>query len=163
MKILLRDFVKEDRSQIAEILSRIKVFNDEDVALAIELIDTSLEHPKQKDYCFNVATDEDERVIGYACYGSTPLTDGVYDLYWIAVDPEWAGQGVGTLILRDVEDRVRRENGRMIVIETSSSLDYGSTRKFYLKNDYKLVETIRDFYRIGEDRVTYLKNLPRRT
>jgi len=30
---------------------------------------------------------------GYICYGPTPMTDGTYDLYWIASDPRVRGQG----------------------------------------------------------------------
>ncbi len=87
------------------------------------------------------------------------LTDGTFDLYWIAVDPAWAGQGVGTLLLRRVESMLKEDNGRLIVIETSSSQQYALTRQFYEKNGYVLAETIKNFYRPGEDRVTFVKYL----
>jgi GNAT superfamily N-acetyltransferase len=77
----------------------------------------------------------------------------------VAVDPEYAGQGIGTLLLKHFEDEVRRGKGRLIVIETSSTQEYSPTRQFYLKNGYTLAEAIKDFYRIGEDRVTYTKYL----
>ena len=49
MQITLRDFVKEDRPAIDAILSRIEVFDDEDRALALELIDIALDIPEQKE------------------------------------------------------------------------------------------------------------------
>ncbi len=106
-----------------------------------------------------MAEDEANTVVGYLCYGPTPLTVGTYDLYWVAVDPEFAGQGIGTLLLEHFENELRRVKGRLIVIETSSSQNYGATRQFYLKNGYHLAEAIKDFYQIGEDRVTYTKYL----
>jgi ribosomal protein S18 acetylase RimI-like enzyme len=159
MQITLRDFVKEDRPAIDAILSRIEVFDDEDRALALELIDIALDIPEQKDYFFYVAENESNIVVGYLCYGPTPLTDGTYDLYWIAVDPEYAGHGIGTLLLKHFENKIRQDSGHLILIETSSNEEYAATRQFYLKNNYQLAETIKDFYRIGEDRVTYTKYL----
>ena len=38
------------------------------------------------DYEFTGAF-EDERLLGYACTGPTPATEGTFDLYWLAVDP----------------------------------------------------------------------------
>src|SRR2546430_6552456 len=35
-------------------------------------------------------------LVVWACWGPTPGTRGTHDLYWIAVDPERQGQGVGT-------------------------------------------------------------------
>jgi ribosomal protein S18 acetylase RimI-like enzyme len=159
MTITVRSMKNTDRALIDRLLSRVEVFSQEDNALAMQLVDAFLEDPRQKDYFFFIAVDENDQPVGYICYGPTPLTDGTYDLYWIAVDPGCAGKGIGTLMLRRFEDQVRAENGRLIVIETSSSPEYALTRQFYLKNGYRLAETIQDFFRKGEDRVTYVKVL----
>lgn len=153
----LREFNPEDRSRIEQLLGRIREFEPEDQALAMELVDYALAIPGQKDYEFILAEMDDLGLIGYACYGPTPLTDGTFDLYWIAVDPDFAGRGIGTAILKQVETEVVARNGRLMVIETSSSAHYDDTRQFYLKKGYHLAETIQDFFRKGEDRVTYIK------
>lgn len=152
-----REMTKDDRGKIEELLTGVHVFCPEDVLLAMELVDAALNNPEQKDYDFILSEGEHGQLVGYACFGPTPLTDGTYDLYWIAVAPEYAGQGIGTRLLKSVEERVLAQNARMIVIETSSSEHYALTRRFYLKNGYWLAETIRNFYRKGEDRVTYIK------
>jgi GNAT superfamily N-acetyltransferase len=161
MTIQLRKFSAEDRPSLAGLLSRIKEFTPLDQALALELADVFLNVPDQKDYDFVLAVTEDDRVIGYACFGPTPLTEGTYDLYWIAVDPAYAGHGLGSRLLKWVEEKAISNNGRLLVIETSSSPHYAATRQFYLKNGYYLAETLKDFFRVGEDRLTYLKYFSR--
>jgi ribosomal protein S18 acetylase RimI-like enzyme len=98
-------------------------------------------------------------VQGYVCHGPTPLTDGVFDLYWIAVDPKRQGQGIGQLLLRFVENEVRRKRGRMLLIETSSKESYASTMRFYERSGYDEISRIKDFYRIEDDKVVYCKKL----
>ena len=62
-------------------------------------------------------------------------------------------------LLKAVEEQIKKLKGRMIIIDTSSGPPYSLTRQFYLKNEYLLAETIRDYYREGEDRMTYIKKL----
>jgi GNAT superfamily N-acetyltransferase len=157
MAIELRKFIREDRPNLARLLSRIKEFTPEDQGLALELADVYLNIPDQKDYDFILAVNEENRIIGFACFGPTPLTEGTFDLYWIGVDPDYAGHGLGSRMLKWVEEKAISAHGRLMVIETSSAPQYTATRKFYLKNGYTLAEAIKDFYQVGEDRVTYVK------
>jgi len=157
MNMHLRTLKTKDCPILERLLSRIAVFNQDDQALAMELIHQTLANPDQKDYSFFIAANQDDFPVGYVCFGSTPLTEGTFDLYWIAVDPACAGQGVGTQLLAAVEDAIKKLNGRLLIIETSSGQPYVLTRQFYLKNGYQLAETIPDFFRQGEDRVTYIK------
>jgi ribosomal protein S18 acetylase RimI-like enzyme len=159
VEIKIGKLIREDRDSLRRLLSKITVFDAEDRAIAIELVDIFLDNPAQEDYEFFVASDKDGEVIGYICYGPTPLTQGTYDLYWIAVNPAFTGQGVGSMLLKRFESKVRNRNGRLIVIETSSNQQYALTRRFYMKNGYVLAETIKDFYLPGEDRVTFVKYL----
>jgi ribosomal protein S18 acetylase RimI-like enzyme len=159
VKIEIRELVREDRDSLSRLLSKITVFDAEDRAIAIQLVDIFLNNPAQEDYEFFVASTKDGEVIGYLCYGPTPLTQGTYDLYWIAVDPAFAGQGVGTMLLKQLESTLKEDNARLIVIETSSNQQYLLTRRFYMKNGYVQAETIKDFYCPGEDRVTFMKYL----
>lgn len=155
----IRGLLAKDVPVLAGMLARIKEFHSDDQFLAMELVHIFFAQPEQKDYDFSIAVDEKDWAIGYACYGPTPLTDGTYDLYWIAVDPEYAGKGIGTRLLNSIEEKMVACNARLIVIETSSDQVYGLTRQFYLKNGYFLAETIKDFFRDGEDRVTYVKRV----
>jgi GNAT superfamily N-acetyltransferase len=153
----LRQLNSNDRHGLESMLAGIPSFDTDDQSVALELVDIALNDPEQIDYLFLLAVDGSDQPIGYACYGPTPLTDGTYDLYWIAVSSDLSGKGIGTSLLQAVEEDIKSRNGRMLIIETSSSDGYEKTRQFYLKNAYPLVETIKDFYRSGEDRVTFIK------
>jgi len=56
-----------------------------------------------------------------------------------------------------LEDLVRRERGRLILIETASQATYESTRQFYLRQDYREAARIADYYKPGDDRIIYAK------
>ncbi|MBI5476528.1 MAG: GNAT family N-acetyltransferase [Ignavibacteriales bacterium] len=96
-------------------------------------------------------------VIGYYCVGPTPMTEGTFDLYWIAVKTEAHNQGYGKILISHAEGLIKLKGGRLIIAETSSRPDYENTRKFYLKTHYKEVARIKDYYKIGDDLVVYGK------
>jgi ribosomal protein S18 acetylase RimI-like enzyme len=153
----IRKLIGRDRDKIEYILVRCGVFTAAEVSCGMELIDTYLSEPDQKDYLLFSAVDGEDEPIGYVCYGPTPLTDRVYDLYWIAVDPLKQGSGVGKALLSFVEDELRKERCRMLLIETSSQPKYKGTRAFYLRSGFREVSRIEDFYSVGDDKVTYAK------
>ena len=157
----IRPAEEKDRDRIHEILQATGRFTAEEVTCAMELVDECLQRPEKGDYIVHVAdtTDGAVPVSGYVCYGATPLTDGVYDLYWIAVDPRYQGQGVGQVLLRFVENEVRKLRGRMLLIETSSKDSYGPTLRFYERAGYDEISRIKDFYRIEDDKVVFCKRL----
>ena len=157
----IRPAKQKDRERIHEILLSTGRFNEEEVRCAVELVDEWLTRPEKGDYIVHVveSTSTPETVTGYVCYGPAPLTDGVYDLYWIAVDPRHQGQGYGQVLLRWVENEVKRKQGRMLLIETSSKDSYGPTLRFYERSGYEEISRIKDFYRIEDDKLVFCKRL----
>jgi ribosomal protein S18 acetylase RimI-like enzyme len=114
------------------------------------------------DYRFLGAFDGDE-LVGYACFGPTPDTVGTFDLYWIAVDKQRQGSGIGTQLVTAVEQTLSAVGGRLIVVETSSRSDYDATRRFYEAKGYTRTATIPGYYAQGDDLVIYIKELTRWT
>jgi ribosomal protein S18 acetylase RimI-like enzyme len=98
-------------------------------------------------------------VVGYVCYGPTPMTAGTFDLYWIASAPEVRGQGVGGALVASMEGDLRKRGGRLIRVETSAMEAYGPTRGFYESMKYKEEARFRDFYKVGEDLIILSKRL----
>jgi ribosomal protein S18 acetylase RimI-like enzyme len=152
----MRDLVRRDIPALTEILTNCGAFTKVEVACALELLEIVLTDPLQQDYLVAVADDAD-RVTGYILYGPVPLTQGNYDIYWIAVDPRCQGQGVGRRLMAHAEQQARKAGGRMICLETSSQGSYQRTREFYRRAGYLEESRIKDFYRPGDDRLTYVK------
>ena len=40
-----------------------------------------------------MVAEQEGEVTGYVLFGPTPLTEGNFDIYWIATDPRLHGQG----------------------------------------------------------------------
>ncbi len=154
----IRQLGKADRDNVIALVRRTNVFSEEEIEVAGELLDIVLNEPNQNDYIVYVSSEE-SAVTGYFCIGQTPLTVGTYDLYWIAVDPDHQGKGIGKHLLRFAEQLVKETGGRLIVAETSSTEKYRATRMFYQQSGYAEVTRIRDYYRNGDDLVIYGKYL----
>jgi ribosomal protein S18 acetylase RimI-like enzyme len=157
----IRAIEPRDRSRIEEIIVSSGSFNREEIATALELVDEALEKGDKTGYIVRVLEvgKEHPSVQGYVCYGPTPLTQGVYDLYWIAVNPAVQRKGFGRRLIEYVEGDIVKRGGRMLLIETSSQESYGPTIRFYKRAGYKLVARVKNFYRIGDDKLVFSKEL----
>jgi ribosomal protein S18 acetylase RimI-like enzyme len=152
-----------DRSPLADLLAATTEFSAEEVEVALELIDSAL--AKEGDYEVLVADADDdgshERAgsaappIGYVCFGPTSMTEGTYDLYWIAVSPAQKGRGVGRALASAMERELSQRGARLVRVETESSSAYDATRAFYDALGYERAAVFADFYRPGVDLVTY--------
>ena len=140
-------------------LAKTRSFTPEEIEVAMELIDIVLKDPNQKDYRIYCSVNDQDQTVGFICYGPTPMTQGTFDLYWIAVDPDFQKQGAGSTLLDSLEELVKTEGGRMILADASTIPHYEKTRSFYLKNGFQAVARVPDYYYPGNDRITFCKKL----
>lgn len=155
---MIRTLENRDRDKIEKILVDTDNFNSEEIRIAMELIDFYLNNEDQKDY--EIFTDADgDTVNGYVCIGPRPLTVGTYDLYWIAVNPNVQARGIGSGLIKYIEEYIKEKSGRLVLIETSGKPGYEKERKFYEKNKYDKFVEIKDFYNVGDSLVVYGKYL----
>jgi ribosomal protein S18 acetylase RimI-like enzyme len=155
----VRPLLEEDRMRLQSILISTRAFTEAEIAVAMELIDIVLKNPSQGDYKIKCMVDDLNRPVGYICYGPVPMTEKTFDLYWIAVAPEFQGKGIGSKLLEVLEERVRTLGGRMILADTSSIAAYEKTRDFYKRTGFREVARIPDYYSVGNDRITYCKKI----
>jgi ribosomal protein S18 acetylase RimI-like enzyme len=144
-----------DIEAIRRILIATGAFIEEEIRVAIELVEDAIRHPNG-DYLVKIIESEDG-VAGYTCYGRAPFTDAAYDLYWIALDPVWQGTGAARHLMAAAEADVRSRGGTLLLVETASKPSYARTRHFYESIGYREVARIRDYYREGDDKVIYEK------
>ncbi|HEX6940038.1 MAG TPA: GNAT family N-acetyltransferase [Longimicrobiales bacterium] len=148
-----------ERPAVEAIVRRTGVFRDDEIAVALEVLDAYLARPEQDYHALGAFTPGGD-LLGFTLYGPTPCTLGTWDLYWIAVAPDAQGTGVGTLLLQEVERRLADVHARLVVIETSSQAAYAATRAFYRRRGYAEAARVPDFYADGDDRVIFAKRLP---
>ncbi len=150
---------EKDASQIHDITARAGVFNQEEVDSVPAMFSEYLTLGAEGSGYHFIVYREEEQVLGYAIYGYRDLTDGVYDLYWIAVDPHARRKSVGRKLLTACEDAVRAEGGRIIIAETSGTAEYAPTREFYVRTGYVNEASIKDFYSVGDDLKIFVKRV----
>ena len=152
----IRPMTHKDKSAVMRILQKTPEFTPAEVVLADEVIDSYLFNPAESGYFILIAETE-SGVGGYVCYGPTPITEGTWDLYWIAVDHNTQGQGIGRKLMEAAEEKIKQAKGRLVLVETSSKPGYEKTNLFYQRIGYKETARIIDFYAIGDDQVIYEK------
>ena len=151
----LRTLTAADRPRIEEITRAVGRFREDEIPVALEVFDTAVREDSDGSYHL-LGAELEVGLVGWICWGPTPCTLGTYDLYWMAVDPEFQGSGVGTALLTEMEHRLA---ARLIIIETAGRADYSATRAFYQARGYSPVSRIPDFYAPGDDQVVFVKRV----
>jgi ribosomal protein S18 acetylase RimI-like enzyme len=146
-----------DREAVRSIVERTDFFRPDEVDVAIELVDERLKRGTGSGYDF-VFAEASGNVIAYACFGPIACTLASFDLYWIAVDPAFQGQGLGRLVMDAAERQIAAEGGRRIYIDTSGQPKYAPTRSFYERTGFRCEARLVDFYSAGDDRLIYSKS-----
>jgi GNAT superfamily N-acetyltransferase len=148
-----------DAEAILAISRSVIVFTAEEVATVDELLRDYVQKGAQASGYYFLSGRQDGRLVGYACYGPRALTQGAFDLFWIATDKAMQGRGVGAALLQRVAQEVKAMDGRLIIAETSGTPEYLPTRRFYETHGYDRAATIADFYAPGDDLVIYVQRL----
>jgi len=157
--MLVRPLVQEDRSRIRRLVSQRGTFTTQEIKVAMELVDDALRHGEKSDYRILCALEGPRVLAGYICFGLIPMTENCYDLYWLVVDKKYARQGVGGKLLQEMEKLVAGKRGRHIYVETSSTPGYEAARAFYVKHGYRPVCRLKDFYRQGDHKMIFMKEV----
>lgn len=101
-------------------------------------------------------------VVGAGYFAPEPFSDRCWNLYFLVVDKDRHGLGIGSHIVHEVEQRLRDlgpSQARVLLIETSSTEQYVNTRAFYVVRGYTQEATVRDYYGPGDHKVIFWKQL----
>ena len=147
--------LKKDKPALMRLLRNTPEFKPFEVTIAEELIDAYLNDPA----CgyFHLIAESGPDLLGYVCYGPTPLTEATWDIYWMAVSHDHQGTGIGGRLLEAAETKISEAKGRLCMIETSTIPSYEKTRRFYLNHHYETAATIDDFYAPGDGKLILKK------
>ena len=155
----IRPVTTHDRKEILKLLRQRGTFNQREIRVALDVIDEALNRPEKGDYHVFCARDGNANLTGYICFGPIPMTDDCYDLYWMAVDERMSKKGIGGKLLAFMEEFLVREGVRRIYVDTSSTPPYEPARSFYEKHGYHVACLLEDFYRKGDHKVIFMKEV----
>lgn len=99
--------------------------------------------------------------VGFVYHAPAVMTKGTWHLYWLVVDKNAQGRGLGRRMVRHAEADARKLGAHHLLAETSGTARYAPTRTFYDKVGYSVEARVRDFYAPGDDQVIYRKDLRR--
>lgn len=157
---MIRAFVKSDYKKLKSFIRPMDIFTDnEKKTMLTEVKDLYLDLPANQREYFAVSAVEDTDLLGVAVYGIEDMNDEVYDIYWIVVNPNFQGKGVGSQLVDHIEKKLARQGVRKIIFETSSEERYEPTRKFYEKKGYVMEAQIKDYYTVGDHKCIYTKDI----
>lgn len=156
---MLRPTTPEDTPALLSLADATGVFQPHEVEGFAEVLE---DYHDDEQYNGHLAYtwEEGGAVTGFVYYAPADLTDGgTWDLWWIIVARARQGRGLGARLLELVEQSVRHEGGRQLLIETSSLPQYEPTHRFYLKHGYRVTAHIPDYYAEGDDLIIYRKRI----
>lgn len=87
------------------------------------------------------------------------MTEGTWNLYLIAVHPDYQGGGRGAAMMQYIEQLLADRGQRVLLVETSGLPEFERTRAFYHQCQYDEEARIREFYQAGEDKIVFRKAL----
>lgn len=153
------DVRQEDLETVRGIVEATGYFTPDEVLVALELVQDHLVKGAAESGYYFVFADQDGRTIGYTCYGPIPCTISSFNLYWIAVHPEFQGRGIGQALMRETEKKMQSAGGTRSYVDTSFKDQYENTRAFYESLGYGLGALLEHYYGPGDDKVIYVKTL----
>jgi GNAT superfamily N-acetyltransferase len=150
---------QNERKKIEEILRSAGFFYEFEIDTALEIADETISMGMEKSGYFWLKASDEDGVVAFANYGKNAFSTHSWELYWIAVHQDSRNKKLGSLLLKAVENDVKKRGGKILWIETSGRPLYVSTEGFYKRNGYALQASLKDFYGPGDPKQIYSKEL----
>lgn len=133
------------KKEIIELFKKTNVFEPFEIEWLKEMLaDDDNYSTFTDDYQWCIYYDS-SKILGASCFG--PIMKerpGRYDLYWIAVDPDYQGKGIGKKLLTKTEEKAKNQGASHMYIETGSWNKSGNA--LYKACGYKLMGILEEYY-----------------
>src|SRR5260221_191040 len=116
---MMRPTLPEDTDRLLQLVKDTGVFKPHEVETLREVLD-EYHAENHKFNHHSITMVQDERIVGFAYFAPAAMTDRTWELYWIAVEQRDQAKGIGSTLLKQVEDDIKKAGGRILFIETSS-------------------------------------------
>jgi ribosomal protein S18 acetylase RimI-like enzyme len=152
--MIVRSTKSEDIAALQHVIDQTEMFPSE---MLPEMIDGYLSGTAESDIW--LTCEIENSAIGFCYCTAEKLTDGTWNMLAISVSPAQQSKGVGAALVSKLEEKLRKDGQRLLIVDTSSTPDFDAARRFYVKNGYIEEARIRDFWALGSDKITYRKSL----
>lgn len=88
------------------------------------------------------------------------MTNNVWNILMLWISPSHQRQGVGQLLIQEIEKVLATKKARLLLVETSSHVDFSAARAFYKKQGFINEAIIRNYYDVNEDKLIFTKDMP---
>lgn len=150
---MIRPTIESDFNALIDIATASGLFEPDQT----EMLAGMLRSPHENDVWF---TDDTEYgPVGVAYLAPEKMTNGTWNLLFIAVHPDHQRQGRGKAILKHIQDWLRSNGERILLVETAGLDDFDYVRSFYAGDGFETEARVRDFYDAGVDKVIFCKAL----
>ncbi len=135
------------------------------IAGATELFPTEMLNDMIAGYLKCIKSDRwfvyevDQKVVSFGFCEPERMTEGTWNLLALGVLPDYQGRGIGAVMMRYIEDELRSEQQRVLIVETMGTPEFERTREFYGKKGYVEEARIREFYEADADKIVFWKHL----
>ncbi|QDV62628.1 GNAT family N-acetyltransferase [Crateriforma conspicua] len=154
---MIRDFKANDKAGVMELSSAVGLFEARELS---ELANTVDQHFAAGDVSTDKwFVDDEDGIAGVAYAMPERMTEGTWNLLYIAIDPAKQRCGRGGKLLSFVERALAKQSARVLLVETAGLDDFEYVRSFYRSHGYREEARISDFYIDGMDKVVYWKRL----
>ncbi len=157
---MIRPITPEDREAVLALIEASGLFLPDELGELDTLLFEYFGSLQEGDqfWCVN---ETDGQICGVAYYAPERMTSGTWNVYLIAVHPDFQGQGHGTALMGHIEAALASRGERLLLVETAGLESFERTRTFYRSCGYEEEARIRDFYAEGEDKIIFRKPLSR--
>src|SRR5262249_4726532 len=124
-----------DWPPIRSLVLKTGVFNEREVEGVRELMDDTVNRPTWGNYRFWLA-EANGVIAGFTCVSPIHGTPDRYDMYWLAVHPDFHGLGIASRLVDLAIAGSRAQGGQKIYVETSTRDVYAPARAFYLASGF---------------------------
>jgi ribosomal protein S18 acetylase RimI-like enzyme len=150
----IRPIVKTDISGLKQVVDASGLFPS---AHLDEMIADYFDCSETKDIWFAFLEKDQPVAVGYCV--PEKFTEGTFNLLAIGVSPEAQRKGIASQMMHYIEQRLKQEHGRVLIVETSSDNAQIGARSLYNKIGYLQAAVIKDFWKDGEDKIVFWKKL----
>ena len=151
---MIRKVVRQDLEGLKAVLDTLSMFPSE---MLDEMMADYFTNPTSQELW--ATKEQDGEILAIAYCAPEKLTEGTFNLYAIGVKSTTQTKGIGSELLSFIETELCKIGGRILIVDTSSLPEFEASRQFYLKQGFVEEARIRDFWTIGDDKVTFWKKL----